>query len=89
MTETNTTRAAGSSAQACWPDERAEELKVLQQLLATISGLNHGSGFVESLQWCIAAAKCLQHSDIAGLRSSFIDHLLRDCVAERTAKQPA
>jgi hypothetical protein len=85
MNDQDATRASGSSSPACWPDDRAEELKVLRQLLATISGLNHGSGFIESLQLCITIAERLRHTDIAGLRLSFVDHLERDCIAERKA----
>ena len=85
MTETNATRAAGSSAPACWPDDRAEELKVLRQLLATVSGLNNGSSFLESVRWCITTAERLRYTDIAALRLSFLDHLERDCIAEREA----
>jgi hypothetical protein len=76
---------SGSCAPDCWTDERAEELKVLRQLLETVSGLNNGSRFIESVQWCIATADRLRHTDMAGLRLSFLDHIERDCITERKA----
>lgn len=74
-----------ASSKPCWTDDRAEELKLLQQLLATLSGLNNGSNFLESVRWCITTAERFLASDIAGMKLSFIDHLLRDCIAERQA----
>jgi len=64
-----------------WPDDRAEELKELRHLLGTIAGLNNGSRFIESVQWCIETAKRLQMR--RDLHPSFIDHLEADCIQER------
>jgi hypothetical protein len=83
----DTKKSAGepSSRAACWPDDRAEELKALRQLLATVSGLNHGSGFLESVRWCITTAERLQTG--RDLHLSFINHLERDCITEREANK--
>jgi hypothetical protein len=64
-----------------WTDERAEELKVLRDLLVTMSGLNRGSLFLEKVQHCIETAQRLQES--RDLHPSFISHLEKICVAER------
>jgi len=61
--------------------QRAEELKELRHLLGTITGLNNGSRFIESVQWCIETAKRLQMR--RDLHPSFIDHLEADCIQER------
>lgn len=87
LTRENNMNANGNSSPACWPDDRAEELKLLRRVLTTIAGLNNGSGFLESVRWCIETAERLRYSDISGLRLSFIDHLERDCIAEREANK--
>jgi len=76
-----------SGEPTCWPDDRAEELKILRRLLATVSGLNAGSGFLESVHRCIELADQLRYTDIA-LRLSFLEHLEQDCIAEREANVP-
>jgi hypothetical protein len=86
-TDAQKTCSDGIPAPACWSDDRAEELKILRQLLAVVAGLNNGSGFLESVRECITIAERLRYSDIAGLRLSFIDHLERDCIAERVANK--
>ena len=70
----------------CWSDERAEELKLLQQLLTKVAGLNHGNKFLESVRWCIETATKLYYNDSEDTelsKPSFFNHLYVDCILER------
>jgi hypothetical protein len=58
-----------------WPQDRIEELLVLQDLLQEVRSINNGSGALERIARCIALAEKISHTDLVNCRPDLLSFL--------------
>lgn len=68
-----------------WTKDRAEELRLLQQLLNDVQTINRGSHVLERLARCIDLAEKLDRHDLENGRPSFMS-FLSDLYLDERAK---
>lgn len=71
-----------------WTDERAEQLKLLVELLHEASQINYSSGVIKRLSRLAELADALTTDSITGSKTSFLGFVRQLAIDERMAKKP-
>ncbi|MFM7011959.1 MAG: hypothetical protein ACKO0Z_21960 [Betaproteobacteria bacterium] len=70
-----------------WDESRVAQFKKLEQLVNSVSLLNHGSNFIGHVQECIELADDLRKWDMEGLNSSFMQFMIDQIIKDRFGEQ--
>lgn len=66
-----------------WTTERAAQLELLQSMVSEAARINSTSGILDRLQFLEDTAEELLCSDVANLKPSFMDFLVKLCLEAR------